>query len=98
MRTIEQTAQFKRDHKRERRGQYRGIFEEELLAVVGNLASDMPLAPKYRDHKLTGNWAKYRECHILPDLLLIYRKIDADVRGQPSLWLMRLGSHSELNF
>ena len=44
-----------------------------------------------RDHALSGDWAGYRECHIKPDLLLIYRKPDAD-----TLRLARLGSHSEL--
>ncbi|ENY1010430.1 type II toxin-antitoxin system YafQ family toxin [Pseudomonas aeruginosa] len=44
-----------------------------------------------RDHDLSGDWAGYRECHIKPDLLLIYRKSDAD-----TLRLARLGSHSEL--
>ncbi|MGD1641148.1 type II toxin-antitoxin system YafQ family toxin [Klebsiella pneumoniae] len=46
---------------------------------------------RYRDHDLSGDWAGYRECHIKPDLLLIYRKSDAD-----TLRLARLGSHSEL--
>ncbi|HMU31204.1 MAG TPA: type II toxin-antitoxin system YafQ family toxin, partial [Nitrospira sp.] len=42
-------------------------------------------------HDLSGDWAGYRECHIKPDLLLIYRKSDSD-----TLRLARLGSHSEL--
>jgi mRNA interferase YafQ len=46
---------------------------------------------EHRDHDLSGDWAGYRECHIKPDLLLIYRKSDAD-----TLRLARLGSHSEL--
>ena len=45
----------------------------------------------YRDHALSGKWAGYRECHIKPDLLLIYRKVNTD-----TLRLARLGSHSEL--
>ena len=49
-----------------------------------------PLDVRYRDHDLSGDWAGYRECH-KPDLLLIYRKSDAD-----TLRLARLGSHSEL--
>ncbi|MFG7405636.1 type II toxin-antitoxin system YafQ family toxin [Klebsiella pneumoniae] len=55
------------------------------------LATDQPLDVRYRDHDLSGDWAGYRECHIKPDLLLIYRKSDAD-----TLRLARLGSHSEL--
>jgi len=49
------------------------------------------LEPRHRDHDLTGDWAGYRECHIKPDLLLIYRKPDSE-----TLWLARLGSHGEL--
>jgi mRNA interferase YafQ len=49
------------------------------------------LDARYRDHDFSGDWAGYRECHIKPDLLLIYRKSDAD-----TLRLARLGSHSEL--
>jgi mRNA interferase YafQ len=64
-----------------------------LLAVVGLLASDAPLPEKYRDHALTGTWHDHRDCHIRPDLVLIYRIADAD-----HLDLVRLGSHSELSF
>ncbi|WP_445083192.1 type II toxin-antitoxin system YafQ family toxin [Candidatus Nitrotoga sp. HW29] len=46
---------------------------------------------KNRDHALSSNWPRYRECHDKPDLLLIYRKPDAD-----TLRLARLDSHSEL--
>ena len=42
------------------------------------LATDQPLDAKHRDHDLSGDWAGYRECHVKPDLLLIYRKSDAD--------------------
>lgn len=51
-----------------------------------------PLQPsKYRDHALIGDWSGYRECHLKPDLLLIYKKVEQSV-----LQLARLGSHSEL--
>lgn len=59
--------------------------------ILVALATDQPLDARYRDHDLSGDWAGYRECHIKPDLLLIYRKSDAD-----TLRLARLGSHSEL--
>ncbi|EPG5991846.1 type II toxin-antitoxin system YafQ family toxin [Pseudomonas aeruginosa] len=62
-----------------------------LKPVLVALATDQPLDVRYRDHDLSGDWAGYRECHIKPDLLLIYRKSDAD-----TLRLARLGSHSEL--
>ena len=65
--------------------------DSELKPVLVALVTDQPLAAKYRDHDLSGDWAGYRECHIKPDLLLIYRKSDAD-----TLRLARPGSHSEL--
>ena len=55
------------------------------------LADDQPLEPRHRDHDLSGEWAGYRDCHVKPDLVLIYRKLDANI-----LRLARLGSHSEL--
>jgi mRNA interferase YafQ len=65
--------------------------ERLLQAVMDTLAADEPLPPANRDHALSGDWITYRECHVRPDLLLIYRKPDAD-----SLHLARLGSHSDL--
>ena len=62
-----------------------------LPDVLKLLLVDEPLPEKNRDHALSGDWAGYRECHVKPDLLLIYRKPDAD-----TLRLARLGSHSEL--
>jgi len=90
-RQIETSTAFKRDYKREAKGRYRATLESDLRAVLTALATDMPLEPQYRDHDLSGNWAGYRDCHIKPDLLLIYRKPDPD-----TLQLARLGSHSEL--
>jgi mRNA interferase YafQ len=55
------------------------------------LVTDEPLPDANRDHSLIGDWIGYRECHIKPDLLLIYKKPDAD-----TLRLARIGSHSEL--
>ena len=91
MRTIEQATAFKKDFKREAKGQHRATLCDDLKAVLVALATDAPLPPKNRDHDLTGNWSGYRECHIKLDLLLIYRKVDDDL-----LRLARLGSHSEL--
>ena len=59
--------------------------------VLRFLLADVPLPERYNDHGLTGNWIGFRECHIKPDLLLIYEKVGADI-----LMLVRLGSHSEL--
>ena len=91
MRTIERSTVFKRDYKREVKGQHRGTLDADLKYVLVALASDRQIGAKYRDHDLSGDWAGYRECHIKPDLLLIYRKSDAE-----TLRLARLGSHSEL--
>ena len=62
-----------------------------LPRILKLLLVDEPLPENNRDHALSGDWTGYRECHVKPDLLLIYRKPDAD-----TLRLARLGSHSEL--
>lgn len=91
MRTIERTNQLKRDFKRELKGQHRATLEEDFREVLNLLVADQPLPDRYHDHALTGNWREFRDCHIKPDLVLIYQKPD-DKR----LVLARLGSHSEL--
>lgn len=91
MRTIERSNAFKRDYKREAKGRYRITLDTDLMIVLTALASDNQLEARYRDHDLSGSWAGYRDCHIKPDLVLIYRKVDTSI-----LRLARLGSHSEL--
>jgi len=91
VRTIKQTAQFKRDLKRERKGPHRDALESALLPVLEQLATDMPLDSRLRDHPLIGQWRDFRDCHIKPDLVLIYQKPDAD-----NLHLVRLGSHAQV--
>ena len=91
MRAIDRASSFKRDYKREAKGQHRATLDSELKPVLVALVTDQPLAGKYRDHELGGDWKSYRECHVKPDLLLIYRKVDTDI-----LRLARLGSHSAL--
>lgn len=91
MRTIERSTTFKRDYKRESKGRHRNTLDDSLTPVLLALAGDEPLEPRHRDHELGGDWSGYRECHVKPDLLLIYRKRANDV-----LRLARLGSHSEL--
>lgn len=91
MRTIKQTGQFKRDLKREAKGANRTVLESGLVSIIEALAEDDPLEPRHRDHALTGDWKDHRDCHVRPDLVLIYRKPDAE-----NLELVRLGSHSEL--
>ena len=57
MRTIERASAFKRDYKREAKGKYRNILDDELMAVVNLLASDQPLERRHQDHALSGNWS-----------------------------------------
>lgn len=92
MRTIEWAGQFKRDFKCESKGQHRATLDADLFLVVGALANDEALAPRHRDHALTGEWNDHRDCHVKPDLVLIYRTPDPE-----TLQLVRLGSHSELS-
>lgn len=81
--------QFKKDLKIAKK---RGLNLDNLQNVVNTLANKKPLAPKYRDHSLTGNYRGFRECHIEPDWLLIYR-VDAE---ELELFLFRTGSHADL--
>jgi mRNA interferase YafQ len=91
MRTIDRSSAFKRDYKREESGRHRSTLDAALVSILTALINDDPLEPRYRDHDLSGQWSGYRECHVKPNLLLIYRKLDTD-----TLRLARLGSHSEL--
>jgi len=91
MRTIDRSTAFKRDYKREAKGRHRATLDDALRQVLVALTTDQALDAHHRDHDLSGDWAGYRECHLKPDLLLVYRKSDAD-----TLRLARLGSHSEL--
>lgn len=92
MRKIEQTTQFKRDYKREMKGQYRDVLNTIFVDILKLLAQDKPLPEKHRDHALSNNWSDHRDCHVKPDLILIYRRTDPDI-----LQLVRFGSHSELS-
>ncbi|KNY20467.1 type II toxin-antitoxin system YafQ family toxin [Methylobacterium sp. ARG-1] len=91
MGTTERSAQFKRDYKREAKGRHAATLDADLIPILRAIASDDPLEARHRDHALSGTWAGYRDCHVKPDLVLIYRKPGAD-----TLRLARLGSHSEV--
>jgi mRNA interferase YafQ len=91
MRRIEPTTAFKRDYKRVSSGPHRAALEGRFTEIVNLLASDQPLPARCRDHPLTGEWKDHRDCHLWPDLVLIYRK-----PSPQRLQLVRLGSHSEL--
>lgn len=86
---VKTTSKFKKDYKAAIK---RGLDISLLEAIVEKLANQEPLPPENRDHQLSGNWANFRECHILPDWLLIYR-IEHDVLV---LTLARTGTHSDI--
>jgi mRNA interferase YafQ len=91
MRTIKRATAFRRDYRGIRAiPRYRDI-DDRLTAVLELLATDQALPPNNHDHSLSGDWSGYRECHVRPDLLLIYEKPDAELSR-----LVRLGSHSDL--
>ena len=87
--TVKTTTLFKKDFKLAMK---RGLNVELLENIIALLAMGEPLPEKNKDHALTGNWVGHRECHILPDWLLIYR-IEDDVLV---LTLARTGTHSDL--
>ena len=91
MRTIRTTGRFDRDFRRELSGVLGPKLDGLLRETVEMLAADKPLPFRYADHALSGKWADCRDCHIRPDLVLIYREPD-----EATLELVRLGSHSEL--
>jgi mRNA interferase YafQ len=92
MRTISYANRFKKDFKRESRGPHGKTLVELFKAATDSLCADEQLPARYADHALSGEWLGDRDCHIKPDLVLIYRKPD-----ERTLQLVRLGSHSELS-
>jgi len=91
-RVLKETGQFKSDKKRIKGS---GRYDwERMREVARALMNDRLLEERHRDHKLSGEYAGVRECHIEPDWLLIYDKTGDVVTGE--LILIRTGSHSEL--
>jgi mRNA interferase YafQ len=84
---IRPTSRFKKDLKKAAK-QNRNL--KKLQPVLERLAIPGPLPPKHKDHKLTGDWIDFRECHVEPDWLLIYTISDFELRP------VRFGTHSEL--
>lgn len=80
---------FKKDLKLAAR---RGMDLGELDAIVERLAAQLPLPDRNRDHALTGDYIGFRECHIRPDWLLVYRADGEDLL----LFLFRTGTHADL--
>lgn len=89
MYTVKPSSRFKKDLKVVVK---RGYDINLITNVIKLLSTGSPLPEKYKDHALTGNWINYRECHITPDWLLVY-KVDEDILV---LTLTRTGSHSDL--
>lgn len=85
---LEYSTRFKKDFKKVAKMPIPDVIE--IGHVISTLKAEQILAARYVDHALTGNWVGYRDCHIKPDLVLIY-KIDEN-----TLKLARLGSHSEV--
>ena len=99
MRRINRSSRFKKDFKRIKAHPRHGKGIDELLKkTLVLLIADETLPESSRDHMLIGQWKGYRECHLRPDLLLIYRQNDNrdDESDDSELYLMRIGSHSEL--
>ena len=87
-RIIETATRFKRDYRRELKTDPK--LQDKLTPVIELLATDAELPERLSDHPLQGDWKGFRDCHIKPDLLMIYAKTEG------ALSLARLGSHSEL--
>lgn len=85
------TSSFKRDYKKILKRKYDVTLLDD---IVNKLQNGEKLPDNNRDHALSGNWKGYRECHILPDWLLVYKISDE----QLVLSLTRTGSHSDLEF
>lgn len=90
MRDIEFTSQFKKDYKRVKKDSINKDLVTILDPVLDALINDEILASNYRVHKLVGKYKGFEECHLKPDLLMIYLRIENKLK------LTRLGSHSEI--
>ena len=86
---VRYSAKFKKDFKL---AQKRGMPMQELKSIIEKLAAGETLEAKHRDHALSGNYAMFRECHIRPDWLLIYRINENALE----LLAHRTGTHSDL--
>ncbi len=86
---LKTTKQFRKDYQTAKKRGYKMSLLEDVLQT---LLDKKPLGEKHRDHALTGNYAGFRECHILPDWLLIYCIDDSELL----LIVSRTGTHSDL--
>jgi mRNA interferase YafQ len=87
---VKKTTQFKKDYRlAKKRGENMRLLQEIIIKLADGLA----LPEKNRDHALTGDWIGFRECHITPDWLLVYKKAENVL----VLTLTRTGTHSDLD-
>ena len=93
MREISRSTRFKRDYKLMKK---RGKDMDKINSVILMLANDEELPPALCDHSLSGNWSGFRDCHIEPDWVLIYQKIDNQLLALEELRLEATGTHSDL--
>jgi mRNA interferase YafQ len=85
---LEYSSLFKKDFKKIAKLAIPDVIE--VGHVIKQLQLGETLPEKYADHLLSGNWQSYRDCHVKPDLVLIYKVTSGVLR------LARIGSHSEL--
>lgn len=93
MREIKQSNRFKREYKLMKK---RGKDLQKINAVILMLANDEDLPAALCDHQLSGNFVGFRDCHVEPDWVLIYKKIDDEVLELQELRLEATGTHSDL--
>jgi mRNA interferase YafQ len=89
---LKYSSKFKKEIKRIEKSGRKKSDIAEIKRIIYQLAIPEILPDKNKDHELTGNYKNYRECHIFPNLLLVYRYYEED----NDLMLYRIGSHSEL--
>ncbi len=92
MYSIKRSKQFERSFKKLQYGGVKIVIRQEVSAVIDLLSSGKKLPDKYNDHQLKGEYLGYRECHVRPDLLLIYQIQNKEL----ILVLIDIGSHSSL--
>lgn len=82
--------EFKRDYKRELIGKHKADFELIFDTVLDFLLEGKKVPKEFNDHQLIGDWKGFRECHLKPDLLLVYKITNGEVL------LARVGSHTQI--
>jgi mRNA interferase YafQ len=98
-RKIELSRSFNKDFGRELTGRHAKTIAADLDAITSKLAKDEPLPVANKDHPLTGPWAGYRDCHVHPNLVLIYAKPVDKAKGNKdldTLVLVCMDTHSNL--